>query len=585
MSKQSVDELNGKAVYSRLLSYVKPYVWAFVAAMLGMIIVAGTEAGFAAIMKPMLDGTFVQKDSWWIKVIPIAVIGIFLIRGIGSFVVTYCMTLVGRKVVRDLRNEMFEQLLHLPNGFYDKNASGQLISKSLYDVEQVAAASSQAITVLVQDTLTLLALLGWMFYLNWQLTLLFLTVGPILSVIVVVINKRLRKISRRLQKSFGDVTHVLQETVEAQRVVKIFGGQDYEQRNFSKANENNRNQSMKITITNAVSVPVVQLVAASLLSAIIYLATRPDMQDTITVGTFMSFIAAVLLLFPPLKRLTTVNSAIQRGIIAADSVFTFLDEDRERDTGTKLLASIQGDVEFDNVSFIYDPAKGEVLKNISFKVEHGKSIAFVGRSGSGKSTLVSLIPRFYQLTSGSIKVDGQDIQEVKLRELRKYIALVSQDITLFNDTIAHNIAYGSLEDATEERIIEAAKAAFAWDFIKDLPEGLQTMVGEHGVMLSGGQRQRIAIARAILKNAPILILDEATSALDTESERHIQAALEQLMKNRTTFVIAHRLSTIEKVDEIMVMNKGEIIERGKHSDLLELNQTYAALYKMQFNDV
>lgn len=584
MAKKSLDIESGKQVYSRLLSYVKPYWKVFIFVVIGMALVAGTEVGFAALIKPMLDGTFVEKDPYWITMIPIALVSIFVLRGVGSFATNYCMAWVGRRVVKDLRDKMFDHLLVLPTRFYDNNASGKLISKIIYDVEQVSEASSKAITILIQDTLTLIGLLGWMFYLNWQMALLFLTIGPVMAFLVAVINKRVRRYSRRLQGSVGDVTTISQETIDAQRVVKIFGGKDYERESFGKANEANRKQYMKIIGTQAAYVPFVQFMAACLLAGIIYISTRPGVEEVMSVGTFMSFISAMLMLFPPLKRLTTVNVILQRGIAAAQSVFGLLGQDAEIDTGKQTLQRVQGEVEYRDVRFCYEDVNGDVLKGISFRVEPGQSVAFVGRSGSGKSTLVNLLPRFYQLSDGDILVDGHAIKDVRLDDLRRQIALVSQDITLFNDTIAHNIAYGRLEGADENEIIEAAKAAHAWEFIRDLPLGLQTMVGEHGVLLSGGQRQRLAIARAILKDAPILILDEATSALDSESERHIQAALEELMKHRTTFVIAHRLSTIENVDKIIVLDQGNIVEQGTHTELLAKNGHYSALHRMQFGN-
>jgi len=583
-SMKSLDLNSGRAVYGRLLSYVKPYLGAFIFAIVGMLIVAATEVGFAALMQPMLDGNFVDKNPDTIMLVPILIISVFLIRGVGSFAVTFCMAWVGRHVIKDLRKEMFEHFLCLPTRFYDNHASGQLISKLIYDAEQVADASSRAITVLIQDSLTIIGLLAWMFYIEWQLALLFLVLGPLLSVLVVGVNKRLRRISKRLQNSVGDVTHITQETIEAQRVIKVFGGQHHEREKFVVANENNRRQFMKIVMTNAASVPIVQLMAACLLAAIVYIASRPETQEQISVGVFMSFITAMLLLFPPLKRLTTVNAILQRGIAASQSIFAFLLEEKEKNTGTDVIADSQGQVEFKNVYFRYNDQSGDVLNNISFSVSPGQVIAFVGKSGSGKSTLVSLLPRFYNISQGEICLDGININAIELTRLRQQIALVSQEITLFNDTVRHNIAYGRLETASEARIVQAAKFAHAMEFIEQLPKGLDTMVGEHGVLLSGGQRQRLAIARAILKDAPVLILDEATSSLDTESERYIQSALDSLMKSRTTFVIAHRLSTIEQADIIIVMHQGSIVEMGDHQTLIKQGGHYATLHKMQFRE-
>lgn len=576
--------ISGKEIYKRLLGYVKPYWKAFLLSMIGMLIVASTEVGFAALIKPMLDGTFVERDPFYLTFIPAALIGIFLLRGAGSFSVSYCMAWVARHVIKDLRAEMFAKLLNLPTSYYDKNPSGKLISKTIYDVELVSDASSRAITILIQDSLTLIGLLCWMFYLNWQLSLLFLTVGPILSFMVVFVNKRIRIISRRLQESVGDITHVAHETVDGQRVVKIFGGQDYEKKRFLDANHKNRQQNMKIVVTQATSVPVVQLVAAVLLACIIFLASRPDMQEVISVGTFMSFITAVLMLFAPLKRLTTVNAVLQRGIVGAESIFGLLDHEPERNNGTLKLTNVKGRIQYENVSFSYEEEKGDVLNNININIEEGETVAFVGRSGSGKTTLVSLLPRFYSLDHGTIKIDDIDIESVELSSLRSHIALVSQDITLFNDTISHNIAYGGMGNASIDDIKKAAKAAFALDFIEELPNGFDTIVGEKGMMLSGGQRQRLAIARAILKDAPILILDEATSALDSESEKYIQSALDTLMQNRTTLVIAHRLSTIEKADKIVVMDRGEIVEVGTHESLMQKDGHYASLHNIQFGE-
>ena len=547
-----------------------------------MVVFAITETGFAALMKPLADGSFVAKDAAIIRMMPLWLIGLFLIRGIAEFISTYGMSWMGRKVVNDLRDLMFRHLLLLPASFYDNNSSGQLLSKLIYDVEQVAQASTSAITVIVKDTLTVVGLVAWMLYLNVMLALVFLLTGPFIAYLVLYINRRFRRISTRIQHSMGNITHVAEEAIGAQRVIKTYGAQQHEATQFERTSEANRHLNMKMTATSASSTALVQLVTASALAAIVYFATLDSMLASVSVGSFMSFIAAMVLMLGPMKRITTINSTIQRGIAAAESVFAFLDSSPEPDTGTRSLARAQGTIEYRQVSFSYDKNKGKVLHDINFTVQPGQTVALVGRSGSGKSTLVNLLPRFYNISNGNITLDGFDIRELRLADLRNQIALVSQEVTLFNATIAHNIAYGRLEAASEREIVEAAEAAHAMEFIRPLPQGLNTLVGENGVLLSGGQRQRLAIARALLKNAPILILDEATSSLDTESERYIQAGLERLMRARTTLVIAHRLSTIEKADIIIVLHAGRIIEQGKHSELLARNGHYAALHKMQF---
>ncbi|MEO7557428.1 MAG: lipid A export permease/ATP-binding protein MsbA [Gammaproteobacteria bacterium] len=576
-------DTGGARIYRRLLGYVVPYWKAFAVAIVGMIFYAATETGFAALMKPLLDGSFVSKDPYTIKIMPFLLIGLFLIRGVAGFLSTYCMAWVGRRVVEDLRGKMFRQFLRLPAAFYDATSSGQLLSKIIYDVEQVAQASTNALTVVIKDTLTVIGLLAWMIYINALLALVFLLAGPLIGFIVLNINRRFRRISARIQGAMGDVTHVAEETILGNRVIKIFGGQQYEIEHFEHANGTNRRQNIKMAATSATSVALIQLIAAAALSGIIFLSTLDSMLTKISVGGFVSFVMAMVMLLSPLKRVTTINSSIQRGIAAAQSIFKLLDSEMEADTGTQSLARAQGYLEYSHVSFTYTADKGQVLHDISFKVEPGQKVALVGRSGSGKSTLASLLPRFYNTTSGSILLDGHDIRALRLTDLRNQIALVSQDVILFNDTIANNIAYGSLHGVEEEKIVQAAEAAHAMEFIRQLPQGLHTLVGENGVLLSGGQRQRLAIARALLKNAPLLILDEATSSLDTEAERHIQAGLEQLMHKRTTLVIAHRLSTIEKADMIIVLHAGRIIESGTHSVLLAQGGHYAALHKMQFD--
>ncbi len=571
-------------IYKRLLGYAWQHSSVFMFAILGMGVVASTEAGFAWILKPMLDGSFVDKDPTVIRWLPFGLLVIFIIRGVASFIATYGMEYVGRNIIRDMRQQMFNRLMRLPTAFYDRNASGQLTSKLIYDVERVSQAATKAVTIVVRDTFTIIGLLILMFYTSWKLAIVFFLIGPIITVLVVAVSKRFRRISQHIQASMGNVTQLSQQITEGHRVVKIFGGEACEDKQFAKANEYNRRQNMKLAATRAISVPISQFLGACGLAVILYIATSKEMIEVLTVGTFMSFVAASMLLLAPMKRLTMVQSTVQQGIAAAQSVFLLLDEEAEKDTGSETLASVNGGIEFRNVTFSYEKAKGDVLKSIDFSAAAGETVAMVGRSGSGKSTLVSLLPRFYDIAQGEILLDGVPVQELKLDELRQHISLVSQDITLFDDTVFNNIAYGALADRSEAEVMAAARAAHADEFITDLPESYQTQVGDKGVLLSGGQRQRIAIARALLKDAPILILDEATSALDTESERYIQEALGVLMEGRTTLVIAHRLSTIESADKILVMRDGEIVESGTHAELLAAGKDYASLYKMQFDE-
>lgn len=571
------------AVYRRLLSYTLPYWPIFLLAIFGMVLFSVTDAAFAKVVQPMIDGSFVKKDPVTIIWVPILLIIIFAMRVIGNFLSSYCMSTVARNVVRDLRSRLFDHLLWLPSSYYDRTSSGGLVSKMVYDIEQVADASSNVVTILIQDTLTIIVLLIFMLYQSVELTLLLLFITPLLAMIVVYVSRRFRKLSRRIQSSMGDVSTVTEETIDANREIKIFGGQEYERGQFDTINEYNRKQFLKFSATNAISSPTIEFIVATTFAGILFYATQPAILVTLTPGKFMSFLVAMLLLMQHARRLTTINSSLQRGLAAAQSIFNFLAVPTEKNTGTKIVEHVRGNIEFKDVVFSYDSITPAVLNVDSLTIIAGQRVAFVGRSGAGKTSLVSLLPRFYDYNRGSITIDGSEIKDLTLENLRSHIALVSQHVTLFNDTIAHNLAYGSLGKASMDDVRRAAKAAHALDFIEKLPNGFDTIVGENGVMLSGGQRQRLAIARAILKDAPILILDEATSALDSESERHIQAALDELMKHRTSLIIAHRLSTIEKVDKIVVLQEGHIVEVGSHVELLSHGGTYAHLHRLQFS--
>jgi ATP-binding cassette, subfamily B, bacterial MsbA len=573
----------GVEVYRRLLGYSLRYWPVLALSVFTMMVVAATETGFAALMRPLMDESFVARDQAAIRWVPLALIGIFAVRGLAEFTAVYTMKYVGRRVVKELRSRLFDHLLGLPVRYYDSASSGQLISRLSYNVEQVAAAATDSISILIRDTLTVLGLLAWMFYLNWMLTLAVLVIAPLVALLVSQVTRRFRRISHRIQHNMGDVTQVAQEVIEGNRVVKIFGGETYERARFEAINENNRRLHMKMAFTHALHLPLVQFFVALALALIVWLATLEPVLETVTVGTFVSFITALLLLLTPIRRLTNVNQMLQKGIAAGQSIFALLDADMERDRGELRIERTRGDIQFHGVSFHYDADKGDVLRGIDLHIHPGETVALVGRSGSGKTTLVNLLPRFYDPQSGQVLLDGVDVSRYRLADLRRQIAYVGQHVTLFNDTIGRNIAYGSLGDVSEHDIMRAAEAAHAMEFIRRLPQGLDTPVGDNGVMLSGGQRQRLAIARALLRDAPILILDEATSALDTEAERHIQAALENLMRNRTTLVIAHRLSTVERADRIVVMQDGVVVESGRHEELLGQGGVYARLHRLQFD--
>ncbi len=574
------DAPKASVTYRRLLSYVKPFKRQFAIALAGMVGYAITEAGFAALMKPLLDGSFVNQDKRAILFVPILIILIFIVRGVAGFASTYYMSWIGWSVIKQLRKEVFAKYLTLPTRFYDNASSGELISRITFNSQRVAQAASTTLTIMVRDSLTAIGLLLLMFYQSWQLSLCFLVIGPIIGIIVDRVSRQFRNVSRNIQDSMGEVSHVIQEAVDGSRVIKIFGGQLTEENQFDIVNERNRAFNMRETAIRALNVPIIQMLVAIALAIIVYVASSGGIAERLSVGEFMSFVTAMLLLFQPLRRLTSLNSQIQNGIAAGETLFATLDLASEQDNGTKQLSLPVQSIEYRSVGLQYIKDKPAVLNDVNLSINSGETVAFVGESGSGKTSLVNLLPRLYDMNQGDILINGVPITEYTLASLRSTIAYVSQDVMLFNDTIANNIAYGSDNSIDAEQLQKACVTAHAHEFITQFPEQYDTMVGENGVMLSGGQRQRVAIARAILKNAPILILDEATSALDTESERKVQEGLDALMQNRTTLVVAHRLSTIERADKIIVMDKGRVVESGTHNDLLEVDSHYRRLHQL-----
>ena len=577
-------EYSPGAVYRRLWRYTRKYWWMFLLGIIGVSLDAAMQAVFIKFIEPLIDRVFVEKDAQFGLLLAGGVVIVILLRVIGHFSGIYGMEWTGRRVVADLRRELFDSYLSLPATFFDRHSAGQLISKLAYNSEQVAQAVTNAIVSALRDVMLLVYLLLVMLSLNPRLTAIMLMLVPAVAFVVIAVSKRFRKISRRIQDSMGDVSHVTEEAVAGHQVVKVFQGQDAESARFHKVNERTRRLHMRMIATHLLSSSLVQLAAGGALVALLVIATRPDMLDQISAGTFTSMFFAMVATIPPLKRLTMVQTQMQKGIAAADSIFRVMDTDRETDTGTLQVDRVSGDIEFKNVSFRYASSERPILSDVSFHLPVGSVTALVGQSGGGKTTLAGLLPRFYNYSDGHILLDGRELAEYRLQDLRRQIALVSQDIILFNDTVAGNIAYGALAGAPREAIVAAARAAHAMEFIEQLPDGLDTQVGENGALLSGGQRQRLAIARALLKDAPVLILDEATSALDSESEKAIQDALQEVMRHRTTLVIAHRLSTIENADQVVVLEAGRVIEAGPHQQLLERDGAYARLYRTQFSD-
>jgi subfamily B ATP-binding cassette protein MsbA len=566
--------------YRRLLGYVRPHREMFLLGVLGAILFAASMVLFAKFAQAFGDGTFEQRDPRTIIYLPLALIGLFALRGLGDFIQTYCMGHVGRHVVKRLRSQIFARMMQLPIGYYDRNSSSALLSQLTYNAEQVGQAATDSVVITVREALTIFGSIGLLIYLNPRLALIALTMGPLIAWLVTFINRKFRRYSRRIQDSMGDITRVAKETLDAPRIVKVYNAQGYQNEQFESVNEHNRRSYMRLVLTKGLSNPVVQLVMALGSAVVLSIAIAEVVHRRSTMGELLGFLVALVNISQPLRSLVGVAGPLQQGIAAGQSIFNLLDEPAEPSGGALIAERVRGEIEFDRVSFSYPVGKGVTLQDLSLKVSAGQVLAIVGRTGSGKSTVVNLLPRFYDVSEGVVRVDGHDVRDYELTSLREQIALVSQEVVLFNDTIRANIAFG--RNASTAEVEEAARAAHVMEFAQALPAGLETMVGDRGVLLSGGQRQRISIARALLKNAPILILDEATSALDTESERIIQAALEELMHNRTTLVIAHRLSTVEKAHRIVVMESGRVVESGTHAELLALNGQYASLHRMQF---
>jgi len=572
------------SIFRRFRVYLKDFKLAFFIAIIGMIGYSTIDVLVISQLKPIIDDSLGKGDYEYLRLASYCIVPLFILRGIFNFLGTYTVAWIGNHVVMQMRQQLFSRYIHLPVEFHDKNGTGQLISKVIYDTEQVSNAAGKALLTLVRDGALVVGLLFSMFYYSWQLSLIFILIGPLVALIVSVVSKRFRLVSKRIQEAMGDLTTAVEQVIKGHKVVLMFGGQETENKQFSQKNNHNRHQNMKLIVARILSVSSIQVIASIALAVVLYVASFPGLVESLTPGVFINVVVNMTMLLKPLKQLTTVNSEFQKGMAACVSIFDVLDQHVEQDKGTHSIDRAKGKIDFNNVTFNYPSKEDAALKNLSFSVKPGQTFALVGRSGSGKSTISSLLTRFYDNQTGEILLDDVLLRDIPLKDLRQQFALVSQHVVLFNDSIANNIAYGSVGKVSREQILAAAKTAHVLEFMEQLPEGLDTIVGENGFMLSGGQRQRLAIARALLLDAPILILDEATSALDTESERLIQDALDNLQQNRTSIVVAHRLSTIENADMILVIEAGEIIEQGNHQSLLAQNGIYSQLYNMQFGE-
>jgi len=575
-------DLSTWQTFRRLWPMITPFKAGLIAAAVALVANAASDTFMLSLLKPLLDDGFGKADRSILLWMPLVVIGLMIVRGISGYISSYCISWVSGKVVMQMRRRLFGHMMGMPVAFFDQQSTGTLLSRITYDSEQVASSSSSALVTVVREGASIIGLFIMMFYYSWQLSIILVIIAPIVSIVIRLVSKRFRDISKNMQNTMGHVTTSAEQMLKGHKEVLIFGGQKVETERFDSVSNRMRQQGMRLVSASSISDPIIQLIASLALAFVLYAASFPSVMETLSAGTITVVFSSMIALMRPLKSLTNVNAQFQRGMAACQTLFSILDMEQEKDEGKRVIERAKGDIEFKNVTFTYPGRDTPALRDVAFSIPAGKTVALVGRSGSGKSTIANLMTRFYDIQQGEIMLDGHDLREYTLSSLRNQVALVSQNVHLFNDTIANNIAYARTDVFTREEIEKAATMAYAMDFISKMDNGLDTVIGENGVLLSGGQRQRIAIARALLRDSPVLILDEATSALDTESERAIQSALDELQKNRTSLVIAHRLSTIEKADEILVIEDGRVVERGNHADLLEQRGAYAQLHRMQF---